>query len=197
MLGQKEHLLPQGTGSKRSPSCKMPHTRLNVEPPNTRSVVFLQLGLSFSVRTVLNLSYSESNLEPLLWISDEEEKQLLTIVWVEKVHEVLFFHLWNRGNGYLTSFCRWKKGRAEGVAQEGVGFGESQKCSPKLNVWEEVRFGKRKWVSSWGGSAERENHKDAAVWLSDIHRSAAEAELRWEKWLLGLGEVSEVLSQWS
>lgn len=37
-----------------------------------------------------------------------------------------------------------KKGRGEGGAQERVGFGESQKRSPEVNLWEEVRFGKRK-----------------------------------------------------
>lgn len=59
-FGQK-HLLPQGTGSERSPSCKMPQSQPNVEPPNTWSVVLLQHGLGFPVRTVLNLLYSESN----------------------------------------------------------------------------------------------------------------------------------------
>ena len=66
MFGQKKHLPPQGTGSRRSPSCKVPQAQLNVESPNTWSVVFLQLGLGFSVRAVLNLSSSESNLELLL-----------------------------------------------------------------------------------------------------------------------------------
>lgn len=59
-------LLPQGTGSKRSPSCQMPQTWLNVEPPTTWSVVSLHLGLGFSVRVVLNLSYRQSDLELLL-----------------------------------------------------------------------------------------------------------------------------------
>lgn len=38
-------------------------TDSTVEPPTMLSVVFLQLGLGFAVRTVLNLSSSESNLD--------------------------------------------------------------------------------------------------------------------------------------
>lgn len=70
-----------------------------------------------------------------------------------------------RGQWFSRLILQMKEGRGEGegVAQEGVAFEESQKRSPKVNLWEEVRFGKRKRVFSWGGSLEGENCRDAAV----------------------------------
>lgn len=73
-----------------------------------------------------------------------------------------------RGSGAVVSHLalETKRGRGEGVAQ-GVGSGGGQKRGLKLELWDEVRFGKRKQVTTWGGSPERESHGDAALWLSD------------------------------
>jgi len=79
----------------------MPPTRLDVEPPNSWSVVFLQRGLGFPVRTGLGLSYSESSRRgTTALISDEGWEHLLTTAWLGEAHEVLVFHLGSRGNGF-------------------------------------------------------------------------------------------------
>lgn len=61
-----------------------------------------------------------------------------------------------------------KRGRGEGVARGG-GFGGGPKRGLKLELWDEVRLGKRKRVATWGGSPERESRGDAACdWVTAV-----------------------------